>query len=153
MPNKEECLTAIDVVARYCNEVKQGHIPPRFELTNELDVLMQLIQGCFAKSKVVLDEPMTICQCCEYLATMIDDKELLKTIDYIEERATVMYNKLVERKAQVEKLQKRLNHAIDNIMIGFDGDTETRAYLGKKIKLAKDVTKEEWKEYFLNGIE
>lgn len=109
MMNKEECLNAIDVIARYCNEVKQGHVPPRFELTNELDILMQLIQGCFAKSKVVLDEPMTICQCCEYLATMIDDKELLKTIDYIEERATAMYNKLIERKEEVEKYKSYLN--------------------------------------------
>lgn len=111
MPNKDECLNAIDVIVRYCNEVKQGHVPPRFELTNELDVLMQLVQGHFAKSKVTMDDPITICQCCEYLATMIDDKELIKTIDYIEERATAMYNKLVERKVQVEKLEKALDKA------------------------------------------
>ncbi len=53
-----------------------------------------------------MNKDLTICQCCEYLATMIDDKELLKTIDYIEERATAMYNKLVERKEQVEELQR-----------------------------------------------
>lgn len=53
-------------------------------------------------------EELTICQCCEYLATMINDKELLKTIDYIEERATAMYNKLVERKTQVERLESEL---------------------------------------------
>ena len=48
MPNKEECLNAIDVVARYCSEAKRGHVPPRFELTNELDVLMKVIEEHFA---------------------------------------------------------------------------------------------------------
>lgn len=47
MPNKDECLNAIDVIARYCTEVKQGHVPPRFELTNELDVLMQVVEEHF----------------------------------------------------------------------------------------------------------
>ena len=61
MPNKEECLTAIDVVARYCNEVKQGHIPPRFELTNELDVLMKVVEEHFElkeSKKRVLENSM-----------------------------------------------------------------------------------------------
>ena len=44
---KEECEKAIDNVARYCSDYKLCMIPPRFELINELDVLMSLIQEHF----------------------------------------------------------------------------------------------------------
>lgn len=47
MLNKEACEKAIDNVARYCSDYKLCMIPPRFELTNELDVLMSLIQEHF----------------------------------------------------------------------------------------------------------
>lgn len=90
------------------------------------------------------DQNLTICQCCECLATMIDDKELLKTIDYIEERATAMYNKLVERKAQVERLEKALHNACEIL----------EEYGALNNIYAEDKrTLEQWKEYLLNGIE
>lgn len=47
MLSKEKCEKAIDNVARYCSDYKLCMIPPRFELTNELDVLMSLIQEHF----------------------------------------------------------------------------------------------------------
>ena len=47
MLTKEECEKAIDNVARYCSDYKYCMIPPRFELINELDVLMSLIQEHF----------------------------------------------------------------------------------------------------------
>lgn len=47
MLTKEECEKAIDNVARYCSDYKYRMIPPRFELINELDVLMSLIQEHF----------------------------------------------------------------------------------------------------------
>ena len=152
MPNKDECLNAIDVIVRYCNEVKQGHVPPRFELTNELDVLMQLVQGHFAKSKVTMDDPITICQCCEYLATMIDDKELIKTIDYIEERATAMYNKLIERKAQVKRLEKAFDKACEKLsevidIEGCNGFCEN--YTESERNGCKCGTKKFWKVWCL----
>lgn len=47
MLTKEECEKAIDNVARYCSDYKLCMIPPRFELTNELEVLMDLIKEHF----------------------------------------------------------------------------------------------------------
>ena len=47
MLSKEKCEKAIDNVARYCSDYKLCMIPPRFELINELDVLMSLIQEHF----------------------------------------------------------------------------------------------------------
>lgn len=47
MMSKEECEKAIDNVARYCSDYKLCTIPPRFELTNELEVLMDLIKEHF----------------------------------------------------------------------------------------------------------
>ena len=47
MLNKEACEKAIDNVARYCSDYKLCMIPPRFELTNELEVLMDLIKEHF----------------------------------------------------------------------------------------------------------
>lgn len=47
MLSKEKCEKATDNVARYCSDYKLCMIPPRFELTNELDVLMSLIQEHF----------------------------------------------------------------------------------------------------------
>ena len=44
---KEECEKAIDNVARYCSDYKLCMIQPRFELTNELEVLMDLIKEHF----------------------------------------------------------------------------------------------------------
>lgn len=51
--NKEECLKAIDVIARYCADRKGEPVPPRFELTNELDTLVQLIEECFKLEKAL----------------------------------------------------------------------------------------------------
>lgn len=90
------------------------------------------------------DQELTICQCCEYLATMIDDKELFKTIDYIEERATAMYNKLVERKEQVERLERALDKACE-ILEEYGALTNVYS--------EDERTLEQWKEYLLNGIE
>ena len=47
MLSKEKCEKAIDNVARYCSDYKYCMIPPRFELTNELEVLMDLIKEHF----------------------------------------------------------------------------------------------------------
>ena len=47
MLSKEKCEKAIDNVARYCSDYKHCMTPPRFELINELDVLMSLIQEHF----------------------------------------------------------------------------------------------------------
>ena len=47
MLSKEKCEKAIDNVARYCSDYKLCMIPPRFELTNELEVLMDLIKEHF----------------------------------------------------------------------------------------------------------
>lgn len=44
-------------------------------------------------------EKMTICQCCEFLDTMIgDNQEIKECIDYIQERAEAMSRKLMEYK-------------------------------------------------------
>lgn len=53
---KEECLNAIDVVARYCNEARTGHVPPRFELTNELDILMKVVEEHFDNPPLKFEE-------------------------------------------------------------------------------------------------
>lgn len=47
MLSKEKCEKAIDNVARYCSGYKLCMIPPRFELTDELEVLMDLIKEHF----------------------------------------------------------------------------------------------------------
>ena len=47
MLTKEKCKKAINNVARYCSDYKYCMIPLRFELINELDVLMSLIQEHF----------------------------------------------------------------------------------------------------------
>lgn len=35
---------AIDNVARYCSDYRTGIFPPRHELSNELDILMELVE-------------------------------------------------------------------------------------------------------------
>lgn len=49
MPNKEECLTAIDDVARYCSDYRTGMEKPTKELTNELDILNELVEKATPK--------------------------------------------------------------------------------------------------------
>lgn len=45
------------------------------------------------------EKQMTICQCCEYLDTMVgDNPEVKECIDYIQERAEAMSRKLMEYK-------------------------------------------------------
>lgn len=56
MLNKEACEKAIDNVARYCSDYKLCMIPPRFELTNELEVLMDLIKEHFDTPPYRFDE-------------------------------------------------------------------------------------------------
>lgn len=49
---------------------------------------------------------MTICECCEFLETMIgDDKNILDCIDYIERKAKSMHNKLVQNKDEINRLK------------------------------------------------
>lgn len=61
MLSKEKCEKAIDNVARYCSDYKLCMIPPRFELTNELEVLMDLIKEHFELVEKIkwLKEEMT----------------------------------------------------------------------------------------------
>lgn len=54
--NKYE--NAIDIVARYCSDVRSG-ATPRMTLTNELDILMELVERAKPK-KPVKDEPSRI---------------------------------------------------------------------------------------------
>lgn len=74
--NKEECLKAIDVIARYCADRKGEPVPPRFELTNELDVLMKLIEKHFDNT---LDFKHFKLHSKSYLKTLKKDE----LIDYI----------------------------------------------------------------------
>lgn len=51
-------------------------------------------------------DTMTICECCEFLETMIgDDKNILDCIDYIERKAKSMHNKLVQNKDEINRLK------------------------------------------------
>lgn len=55
------------------------------------------------------NEEMTICQVCEYLATMIDDKEQLEAIDYIETKAKHLCEALKNRNDEFNKLKKEFD--------------------------------------------
>lgn len=61
--NKYE--NAIDIVARYCSDVRSG-ITPRTVLTNELDILMELVEKATPKKVIeTYDYRVTICPNCE----------------------------------------------------------------------------------------
>lgn len=56
--------------------------------------------------KNMSEDTMTICECCEFLETMIgDDKNILDCINYIEKKAKSMHSKLVQNKDEI-KLSK-----------------------------------------------
>ncbi|MBM6879334.1 hypothetical protein H6A09_01450 [[Clostridium] spiroforme] len=57
-----------------------------------------------------MNDEMTICQCCEFLETMIGDQENIKEcIDYIQERAEAMSRKLGEYK----EMEMKYDHALE----------------------------------------
>lgn len=59
---------------------------------------------------------MTICQCCEYLDSVVGDNPQVKEcIDYIEDRAKAMTRQLKRRKKQVRKLKRQ--HKNDKLYI------------------------------------
>ena len=51
--NKYE--NAIDVVARYCSDVRSG-VTPRMILTNELDILMELVEKATPKKAILVHD-------------------------------------------------------------------------------------------------
>ena len=56
--------------------------------------------------KNMSEDTMTICECCEFLETMIgDDKNILECINYIEKKAKSMYDKLVQNKDEINRLK------------------------------------------------
>lgn len=56
--------------------------------------------------KNMSEDTMTICECCEFLETMIgDDKNILDCINYIERKAKSMYDKLVQNKDEIKLLK------------------------------------------------
>lgn len=66
-------------------------------------------------------DTMTICECCEFLETMIgDDKNILDCIDYIERKAKSMYNKLVQNKDEINRL--KCENSFDWIPFTFDDE-------------------------------
>lgn len=56
--------------------------------------------------KNMSEDAMTICECCEFLETMIgDDKNIMDCINYIERKAKSMHNKLVQNKDEIKLLK------------------------------------------------
>lgn len=56
--------------------------------------------------KNMSEDTMTICECCEFLETMIgDDKNILDCINYIEKKAKSMHSKLVQNKDEIKLLK------------------------------------------------
>ena len=56
--------------------------------------------------KNMSEDTMTICECCEFLETMIgDDKNILDCINYIERKAKSMHSKLVQNKDEIKLLK------------------------------------------------
>ena len=56
--------------------------------------------------KNMSEDTMTICECCEYLETMIgDDKNIMDCINYIERKAKSMHSKLVQNKDEIKLLK------------------------------------------------
>lgn len=56
--------------------------------------------------KNMSEDTMTICECCEFLETMLsDDKNILECINYIERKAKSMYDKLVQNKDEISRLK------------------------------------------------
>lgn len=71
--------------------------------------------------KNMSEDTMTICECCEFLETMIgDDKNILDCIDYIERKAKSMYNKLVQNKDEINRL--KCENSFDWIPFTFDDE-------------------------------
>lgn len=114
MPNKEQCLNAIDVIARYCSEVKQGHIPPRFELTNELDVLMQVVEEHFELKEIIKNHGL------ENLTLHELDCAFRKMLSYVEENNRLM-NLLTQQNEIIKEYQngeayKELKRSYDELL-------------------------------------
>lgn len=55
------------------------------------------------------NDEMTICQVCEYLAAMIDDKEQLEAINYIETKAKHLCETLSKRNDEIKVLSSKLS--------------------------------------------
>lgn len=56
--------------------------------------------------KNMSEDTMTICECCEYLETMIgDDKNIMDCINYIERKAKSMHSKLAQNKDEIKLLK------------------------------------------------
>lgn len=56
--------------------------------------------------KNMSEDTMTICECCEFLETMIgDDKNIMDCINYIERKAKSMHSKLVQNKDEIKLLK------------------------------------------------
>lgn len=56
--------------------------------------------------KNMSEDTMTICECCEFLETMIgDDKNILDCINYIERKAKSMHSKLGQNKDEIKLLK------------------------------------------------
>lgn len=56
--------------------------------------------------KNMSEDTMTICECCEFLETMIgDDENILECINYIERKAKSMYDKLVQNEDEIKLLK------------------------------------------------
>lgn len=56
--------------------------------------------------KNMSEDTMTICECCEFLETMIgDDKNIMDCINYIEKKAKSMHSKLVQNKDEIKLLK------------------------------------------------
>lgn len=80
--------------------------------------------------KNMSEDTMTICECCEFLETMIgDDKNIMDCINYIERKAKSMHSKLVQNKDEI----KLLKFVKDTNAFKRDGRTAVyRAWLQKK---------------------
>lgn len=72
---------AIDVVARYCSDVKNG-VTPRMILTNELDILMELVEKATPKKVTHEAAKRTSCTC----------PNCLNVVDLFETKVRVKYD-------------------------------------------------------------
>ena len=60
---------AIDIVARYCSDYRTGIFPPRHKLSNELDILMELVEKATPKELIKREE----LSCASYLCPICEN--------------------------------------------------------------------------------
>ena len=60
---------AIDIVARYCSDYRMGIFPPRNKLSNELDILDELVARATPKKLVKYEE----LSCANYLCPICEN--------------------------------------------------------------------------------